>query len=168
MNISLTHEEIYKIIEKLPNTDIAFKVKLQSFVNQTPEEKKYGQCYIKGYFQTHGREKGYHFTEADEIYIQKGEGRNIILWRNLTQCNAAKALARLTQWYGNLDVSLRDCNSTNLCIIIISPETNEPVTFTVSPDIRYDNKFLVFSNREAAQNFIDSHKTLLKEASYFL
>jgi hypothetical protein len=164
MNIDITPEEAKTILASL-NNSTELKAKLQKIVDDVkPKERDFNNCFVTGYNINKEKIDGY----KRPLSLSERE----TTFRTPQQVDAARALAQLTQCYCNHIRSKNlDNNSSELCVIRFHRDNYDnlrPVTFTVSPDVMWDNAFLVFTNTKIAQDFIDSHRTLLMQASYFL
>jgi hypothetical protein len=168
MNIDITPEEAKTILYELREFDKSSLInKLQKIVDDAkPKEKDFDDCFVTGYNINKEKIDGY----RDALPFNQNVRETT--FRTSQQIDAVRALAQLTQWYGNLDSKHKDMDSLDLCKINFfhdnTDDTIYPVIHTVSPSIMWDAAFLVFSNEKIAQDFIDSHRTLLTQASYFL
>lgn len=163
MNINITPEDAKILLASLNNSS-ELKAKLQKIVDDAkPKDKDFDHCFVKGYN-----------INKEEIELPLRQGIRETTFRTLQEVDAIRALAQLTQWYGNIDDKdtidkyLSEGIVTRYKIGVRSYTLSEALTdLVILQGSNYYN-FLSFNNQQAAQDFLTNHWTLLNQAIYFL
>ena len=134
MNIDITPEEAKTVLASL-NNSTELKAKLQKIVDDAkPKEKDFDHCFVKGWN-----------IKKEIVELPLWEIIRETTFRTSQEVDAVRALAQLTQWYGNLDSKHKDMDSLDLCKINFfhdnTDDTIYPVIHTVSPSIMWDAAF---------------------------
>lgn len=153
MNINITPEEARVIISSLRKNDILAE-KLQLTIDELTKLNR------QGFVVNNGKINPYSTT---------GFAQSQLCWRTEEQASAARALAELTQHYGNVPKEDKTLTSIiSIGYVIYNSPYNGGIRVYAKKDFDSTNSFLAFNNEKAAQNFLDSHKTLIEQAKYFL
>jgi RNA recognition motif-containing protein len=170
MNIDITPEEAKTILYELREFDKSSLIsKLQKVIDDAkPKEKDFDDCFVTGYNINKEKIDGY----RDALPFKQDVRETT--FRTSKQVDAVRALAQLTQWYGNLDDKdkvdkyFSEGEWTRYKIGVRPNIDREALTDLVILKGSNYYGFLCFNNEQAAQDFLNNHREILNQAKYFL